>query len=90
MPWKVVSERPLFADEWLDIRIADVELPDGRHLAHRSIRTPAGAGVLALDSDQRVLLSWRHRFITGARGRARTGAGNLPGPCRFWAGRPSD
>jgi 8-oxo-dGTP pyrophosphatase MutT (NUDIX family) len=68
MPWKVVSERPLYTDEWLDIRIADIELPDGRHLAHRSIRTPAGAGVLALDSDQRVLLIWRHRFITGTWG----------------------
>jgi 8-oxo-dGTP pyrophosphatase MutT (NUDIX family) len=66
--WRVVSERPLYNDEWLDIRIADIELPDGRHLAHRSIRTPAGAGVLALDSDRQVLLIWRHRFITGAWG----------------------
>jgi 8-oxo-dGTP pyrophosphatase MutT (NUDIX family) len=68
MPWKVVSEQPLYNDEWLDIRIADIELPDGRHLAHRSIRTPAGAGVLALDRDRQVLLIWRHRFITGAWG----------------------
>ena len=66
--WRVVSERPLYNDEWLDIRMADVELPDGRHLAHRSIRTPPGAGVLAIDSDRQVLLIWRHRFITGAWG----------------------
>jgi hypothetical protein len=25
--WEVRSERPLYSDEWLDIRIADVELP---------------------------------------------------------------
>lgn len=64
MEWKVLSEQPLYQDEWLDIRIADVELPDGRHLAHRSIRTPAGGSVVAVDQDDRVLLLWRHRFIT--------------------------
>jgi 8-oxo-dGTP pyrophosphatase MutT (NUDIX family) len=68
MEWKVVSERPLYADEWLDIRIADVELPDGRHLAHRLIRTPPGAGAVVIDTGRRVLLIWRHRFITGTWG----------------------
>lgn len=68
MEWKVVSERPLYQDEWLDIRIADIELPDGRHLAHRSIRTPPGAGVVALDHEERALLIWRHRYITGTWG----------------------
>lgn len=64
MEWKVISEEPLYQDEWLDIRLADVELPDGRHLMHRAIRTPPGAGVVAVDDEQRVLLLWRHRFIT--------------------------
>lgn len=64
MRWKVVCERPLYQDEWLDIRLAGIELPDGRRLAHRCIRTPPGAGVAAVDSAQRVLLLWRHRFIT--------------------------
>ncbi len=64
MRWRVVSERPLYKDEWLDIRLADVELPGGRRLAHRCIRTPPGAGVAAIDRANRVLLIWRHRFIT--------------------------
>ena len=68
MEWKVVSEQPLYQDERLDIRLADVELPDGRHLAHRSIRTRPGAGAVAIDQDRRVLLIWRHRFITGTWG----------------------
>jgi 8-oxo-dGTP pyrophosphatase MutT (NUDIX family) len=68
MQWTVVSEQPLYSDEWLDLRIADIELPGGRHLEHRFIRIAAGAGVVALDSDQRVLLIWRHRFITGSWG----------------------
>jgi 8-oxo-dGTP pyrophosphatase MutT (NUDIX family) len=62
--WKVVSDRQLYRDEWLDIRMADVELPGGRHLAHRWIRTPPGAGVAATDDAGQVLLLWRHRFIT--------------------------
>lgn len=68
MEWKVLSERPLYQDEWLDIRIADIELPDGRHLEHRSIHTSPGAGVVAMDDQRRTLLMWRHRHITGTWG----------------------
>src|ERR1700722_3769018 len=59
--WKVRSEQPLYKDEWLDIRIADVELPDGRHLDHRLIRTPPGAGMVAVDAAGRVLAGSRRR-----------------------------
>jgi 8-oxo-dGTP pyrophosphatase MutT (NUDIX family) len=64
MRWTVHGEKPLYEDEWLDIRLADVELPDGRHLEHRLIRTPPGAGCVVV-RDGQVLLLWRHRFITG-------------------------
>ena len=67
MRWTVHSEKPLYEDEWLDIRIADVELPDGRHLEHRLIRTPPGAGCVVVRDDHALLL-WRHRFITGSQG----------------------
>ena len=68
MRWTVHSEEPLYSDPWLDIRVADVELPDGRHLEHRVIRTPPGAGAVVTDEHQCVLLLWRHRFITGTWG----------------------
>jgi len=64
MRWIVHSEKPLYTDPWLDIRVADVELPDGRHLEHRLIRTAPGAGVVVTDQNGRALLLWRHRFIT--------------------------
>ena len=64
MRWIVHSDKPLYSDPWLDIRLADVELPDGRHLEHRVIRTPPGAGAVVTDEHRRVLLLWRHRFIT--------------------------
>jgi len=66
--WKVRSEQPLYQDEWLDIRIADVQLPDGRHLAHRLIRVRPAAGAVVLDARRHVLLMWRHRFITDSWG----------------------
>jgi 8-oxo-dGTP pyrophosphatase MutT (NUDIX family) len=68
MRWVVHSEEPVYTDPWLDIRVADVELPDGRHLEHRLIRTAPGAGAVVVDEQRRVLLLWRHRFITGSYG----------------------
>lgn len=63
MRWRVHSESTLYSDEWLDLRLADVELPNGRHLDHRLIRMSPSAGALVIDRGS-VLLMWRHRFIT--------------------------
>ena len=46
MRWQVHSEEPLYTDRWIDVRVADVELPDGRHLDHRLIRAAPGAGAV--------------------------------------------
>ncbi|MFD0470349.1 NUDIX domain-containing protein [Nonomuraea thailandensis] len=64
MRWQVHSEKSVYLDQWLDVRVADVELPDGRHLDHRLVRTAPGAGAVVTDDKDRVLLIWRHRFIT--------------------------
>jgi 8-oxo-dGTP pyrophosphatase MutT (NUDIX family) len=68
MRWTVHSEKPVYVDPWLEIRIANVELPDGRHLDHRLIRTAPGAGAVVTNEARRVLLLWRHRFITDSWG----------------------
>jgi 8-oxo-dGTP pyrophosphatase MutT (NUDIX family) len=82
MQWRVHTERSLYSDEWLDLRVADVELPDGRHLEHRLLRMPPSAGAVALDEQHRALLIWRHRFITGLWGweipMGRVGPGETP------------
>jgi hypothetical protein len=46
MEWKVGQQRSLYVDDWLDVRVADVELPDGKHLEHRLVCTRRGAGVV--------------------------------------------
>ncbi|MFB9238375.1 NUDIX domain-containing protein [Plantactinospora siamensis] len=68
MRWKIHSERTLYRDQWVHLASADVELPDGRHLDHRLIRTAAPGAGLAIVIDARVLLIWRHRFITDSWG----------------------
>nr|WP_055508499.1 NUDIX hydrolase [Nonomuraea pusilla] len=68
MRWQVHSEKSLYTDPWLDVRAADVELPDGRRFDHRVIRTPAGAAAVVTDDGDRALLIWRHRFITDSWG----------------------
>ncbi|TQN28303.1 ADP-ribose pyrophosphatase YjhB (NUDIX family) [Haloactinospora alba] len=64
MRWTVYSEKPLYTDPWLDLRVADVEITGGRRLQHRLIRSAPGAGAVVMDDQCRVLLEWRHRFIT--------------------------
>lgn len=63
MRWKVNAERTLYRDQWVTLLAVDVELPDGRQLDHRLVRSACGAGVVVIDRG-RVLLIWRHRFIT--------------------------
>jgi len=52
----------------VDLRVADVELPDGRRFEHHLVRVRPSAGVVALDDRGRALLIWRHRFISDSWG----------------------
>jgi 8-oxo-dGTP pyrophosphatase MutT (NUDIX family) len=63
MEWTRHGERSIYASPWLDVRLADVELPDGRRFDHHLVRVGPSAGVAAVDEQGRALLIWRHRFI---------------------------
>ena len=90
MQWIVHGEPSLYADQWLEVRSADIELPGGQHLDHRLLRMPASAGAIAVDRDRRALLIWRHRFITGLRGwEMPMGQAKItPVPGLSWCGNP--
>lgn len=64
MRWKNLGEQPVHHCKWFKLNLADVELPDGRHLDHYVLRQPPVALCAMVDDQDRVLLLWRHRFIT--------------------------
>jgi 8-oxo-dGTP pyrophosphatase MutT (NUDIX family) len=63
--WRVHGERSLYTSEWLNLRLVEVELPDGTRFDHHVVRLPHPAvGVVIHDAARGVLLLRRHRFIT--------------------------
>lgn len=64
MQWKNLSEHTVYENPWLTVNLANVELPDGRHLDHYLIRQRPVALVAAINQRREALLLWRHRFIT--------------------------
>jgi 8-oxo-dGTP pyrophosphatase MutT (NUDIX family) len=65
MQWKVHGHQPVYESSWVNVELADVELPDGQRLEHHVLRMPRQSVVVAVvDESQRVLMLWRHRFIT--------------------------
>jgi 8-oxo-dGTP pyrophosphatase MutT (NUDIX family) len=61
--WINRGERTVYRSPWFQLNIADVELPDGRHLDHYLLRQRPVVLTACLDGQRRVLMLWRHRFI---------------------------
>jgi 8-oxo-dGTP pyrophosphatase MutT (NUDIX family) len=66
--WTIHGERSVYDSEWVNLRLADVEIPGGPRFEHHVVRLPAPAtGVVVhrngSDGIAEVLLLWRHRFI---------------------------
>lgn len=65
MKWTVHGERLIYESPWMNLALADVEIPGGERFEHHVMRAPAHAsGTVVVDPDRGVLLLWRHRFIT--------------------------
>jgi 8-oxo-dGTP pyrophosphatase MutT (NUDIX family) len=65
MRWHLHGERAIYESRWMRVGVADVELPDGEHIEHDVVRLPRPASAAVVrDDNGRVLLLWRHRFIT--------------------------
>jgi 8-oxo-dGDP phosphatase len=48
----------------VEVSLIDVELPDGERSEHHVVRLPSAVAVVVLDDAKRVLMIWRHRFIS--------------------------
>jgi 8-oxo-dGTP pyrophosphatase MutT (NUDIX family) len=67
--WTVHGRREVYASEWVSVSIDDVEIPDGGRIEHHVLHFPrASVTAVVTDDEGRVLLLWRHRFITDSWG----------------------
>jgi 8-oxo-dGTP pyrophosphatase MutT (NUDIX family) len=64
--WTVHGEHSLYSSEWINLRLADVELPDGTRFDHHVVRLPHPAVGTIVHAPEHggVLLLRRHRFVT--------------------------
>ena len=63
--WRITSEDIVLQTPWFEVSLAAVELPGGESLEHYVLRRPSVVLTAMLDDQDRVLLVWRYRFITG-------------------------
>jgi 8-oxo-dGTP pyrophosphatase MutT (NUDIX family) len=68
LEWKILSEKPVARTPWFQVGLADVELPDGRHIDHYLFRLPPVVLTAMQDDQDRILLILRYRFIPGTWG----------------------
>ncbi|MEV4190774.1 NUDIX hydrolase [Streptomyces toxytricini] len=64
MRWTVHGEHSLYETPWVRLRSLDVEQPDGVRTDYHVVRLRDLAVAAAVDERQRVLMMWRHRFVT--------------------------
>ena len=62
--WKILGDRLVDENPFIRLSIASVELPDGTRFEQYVMRMRRTATTVVLDEQDRVLLMWRHRFIT--------------------------
>lgn len=62
--WTVHGERSLYDNPWVRLVKVDVEPPNGRRFEHHVVRLQRVAIAAVMDDKDRVLMLWRHRFVT--------------------------
>jgi hypothetical protein len=66
--WHVHDRRAVYRSPWVEVWLDDVELPGGHSVEHHELRFPRPSVTAVVVDGDRVLLLWRHRFITNAWG----------------------
>ncbi|MEU6803488.1 NUDIX hydrolase [Streptomyces neyagawaensis] len=64
MRWTVHGEHTLHDTPWVRLRSLDVTQPDGTRGDYHVVRLRDVAVTAAVDDRRRVLMMWRHRFVT--------------------------
>jgi len=66
--WRQHGERVLYESPWVTVTKVDVTPPDGNRFEHHAVRLQRVAMAVVVDDADRVLMVWRHRFITDSWG----------------------
>jgi hypothetical protein len=64
-PWKTVSTRPIYANQWIRVREDIAEMPDGYRTIYGVIEARPAVGVLPFVDDDTVLLVGQYRYVFG-------------------------
>jgi 8-oxo-dGTP pyrophosphatase MutT (NUDIX family) len=61
----VYGRRDIYESRWVTLQLVDVGLPAGERFEHHALSLPPAAMTVVLDDrGLRVLMSWRHRFVS--------------------------
>lgn len=64
MKWIEHGRRTVYASPWVNVELADIEVPGGDRFEHHVLAMPRTSNTAVVtDADERVLLLYRHRFI---------------------------
>lgn len=61
-PWRLKSERVVYRDRWVEVALADVQLPTGQAYTYTVLRRLPGAAVVALNERGEVLVQQEYRY----------------------------
>lgn len=66
MEWKTHGERQIYTNRWVNLRLVDVQQPDGHRWEHHVVCLRHLAVAAVTNDRQEILMMWRHRFITNS------------------------
>ncbi|MEV4627024.1 NUDIX domain-containing protein [Micromonospora sp. NPDC049523] len=65
MRWRVYGERTIYEHRWVRLLLADVQPPGGgERFEHHVVRLFRAVVAVVMDDHDRVLMLWRHRFVS--------------------------
>lgn len=64
MQWQIHGRREVYRSEWVELWMDDVEFPGGDRFEHHVLRFPRESTTSVVVDGDRLLMIWRHRFIT--------------------------
>ncbi len=61
-PWKKLSSKYIYKNDWIKLREDKVIRPDGKNGIYSVVETRTATGVVALDSDNNIFLVGQYRY----------------------------